>query len=287
MDYYSYLEKIHKLLKPKSYLEIGIRTGTSLALSGDSTLSIGIDPNPAFDRDYRKCEQIYSLTSDDFFKRYTLTQELGDTQLELAFIDGMHLYEFVLRDFINVEKYATDSTVILLHDIIPRDAESAARDRTTDFWTGDVWRLLFVLLEYRPDLHISIINTGPSGLAVVTNLDSSNRALLDNYDKIIAEYTDLPFSYYLENTNRVRSLIKSFDTIEFPNRDFPNFEDYIERVVSFIDKNELGDAVDYYDRYSSRFNHIPEYKDLMKSMNRLKEKLYSLSSGNSNIKVNR
>jgi Methyltransferase domain len=39
----------------------------------------------------------------------------------MAFIDGLHHFEQVLRDFINVEKRATSEGLIVIHDCIPFD----------------------------------------------------------------------------------------------------------------------------------------------------------------------
>ena len=48
---------------------------------------------------------IYELTSDEFFARYDLSELLGGP-VELAFIDGLHLFEQVLRDFVNLERHS-------------------------------------------------------------------------------------------------------------------------------------------------------------------------------------
>ena len=55
----------------------------------------------------------------------------GGTTLDLAFIDGMHLFEYALRDFINVERFADWSSVIVFDDMLPRNVDEAARDRHT------------------------------------------------------------------------------------------------------------------------------------------------------------
>jgi len=96
-----------------------------------------------------------------------------------------------LKDFINLERYARKDSVILIHDCLPVDAIVAERERCTGFWTGDVWRIIPCLKTFRPDLKIMTIPTYPSGLGVVTNLDSSSTVLSDNYDEILAYYLKL------------------------------------------------------------------------------------------------
>ena len=55
----------------------------------------------------------------------------GGTRLDLVFVDGMHLFEFALRDFMNVERHADWWSVIVFDDILPRDVDEAARERHT------------------------------------------------------------------------------------------------------------------------------------------------------------
>jgi hypothetical protein len=55
VDYLPFLTRVHELLRPDHYLEIGVRDGTSLALA--SCRSLGIDPDfnvtAALDTDVR------------------------------------------------------------------------------------------------------------------------------------------------------------------------------------------------------------------------------------------
>ena len=62
----------------------------------------------------------------------------------------MHLSEFALRDFVNVERHADWTAAIVFDDILPRDIPEANRDRTTHQWTGDVYKVLEVLEAHRP-----------------------------------------------------------------------------------------------------------------------------------------
>ena len=63
--------------------------------------------------------------------RPLLSHYRGGTSLDLSFIDGMHLFEYVLRDFMNVERFSRWDTAIVLDDMLPRDVDEAARDRHT------------------------------------------------------------------------------------------------------------------------------------------------------------
>ncbi|HEY2275948.1 MAG TPA: hypothetical protein VGH61_10630, partial [Steroidobacteraceae bacterium] len=114
--------------------------------------------------------------------------ELGGQPIELAFIDGMHHFEYALRDFINVERACCGSSVILMHDCYPLDERTAQREQVTGFWSGDIWRLLLLLRTQRPDLVVRTIATPPTGLGIVLNPDPTSHLLADRLEELIAEY---------------------------------------------------------------------------------------------------
>jgi len=200
-DYLSILSRIHDWLKPSSYLEIGIHSGRSLALAQPSTIAIGIDPDPRITEKFKAHTKIYSMTSDAFFESHDPHKEMINQSIELAFIDGLHLFEQVLKDFINIEKNTLKESVILIHDCLPLDAKTSARKRYTRFWSGDSWKIILCLKKYRPDLKVSAIKTPPTGMGLVTNLDPCSRVLQKNFNKIIEDYMHLGFNYLKKNYN--------------------------------------------------------------------------------------
>jgi len=187
------LTSIHNWLRPRNYVEIGVASGDSIVLAAPGTRSIGIDPAPTVSRPLPPSTTIYAETSDDFFARHDLRGLLGGLPVELAFIDGMHLFEFALRDFINLERNSAAGSTILLDDCHPLDRRSAERTRVTHFWTGDVWRVILALKKVRPDLRIHTIASAPTGLCVVRGLDPASRILADQYDAIVKEFLALDY----------------------------------------------------------------------------------------------
>lgn len=131
--------------------------------------------------------QLKRLTSDEYFEEFDPTEWLGGP-VELAFIDGMHLIEFALRDFINTEKYCSPNSVIIFDDILPQNIDWAARERFTQFWTGDVFKIIELLKNYRPDLTLTILDTEPTGLLLVTGLDPHSTTLSEEFDDIIKHF---------------------------------------------------------------------------------------------------
>ena len=81
------------------------------------------------------------MTSDDFFASPQCAAHLRQP-IDLAFIDGMHLVEFALRDFMQVERRASRAGMIVLDDIFPNHPLQARRVRESGVWTGDVWKIL-------------------------------------------------------------------------------------------------------------------------------------------------
>jgi len=185
-DYLVTLERIHRLLAPRRYLEIGVRHGRSLALAHCPAL--GIDPVPALTGTLAETTRVLVMTSDDFFD-FEADKALW-WDLDLAFIDGMHHFECVLRDFMHLERRTPPTTLIVVDDIFPNHAHQAARDRRTRVWTGDVWKLYWCLKEQRPDLALLPLNTSPTGMLLIAGLDSENTLLWDHYNPLVRRYLE-------------------------------------------------------------------------------------------------
>ncbi|MHB8271397.1 class I SAM-dependent methyltransferase [Bradyrhizobium sp.] len=185
ISYLDILDRLHRELRPAHYLEIGIRHGRSLALAlGDAT---GVDPEPAIQCELPATTTIVPLSSDDFF-----AQNSGDPTPDFCFIDGLHHFEYALRDFMNIEERAASGAVVVIDDVFPSHAAQAERERRTRVWTGDIWRLVEILRQYRPDLFLLPLDAAPAGLLLIAGLDPSNRVLRENYDAIVSAARGLP-----------------------------------------------------------------------------------------------
>jgi hypothetical protein len=161
-DYLAILAEIHRALRPATYLEIGVLWGESLRLALPETRALGIDPDPR-----TSDPRVWRMTSREFFATQSPTAILQGP-IEFAFIDGEHLFEEALADFTAIERHAAPHALIAIHDTVPLNAETASRHRTTEFYTGDVWKLPLYLRIRRPDLHIVTLATRPTGLTLIT-----------------------------------------------------------------------------------------------------------------------
>jgi len=185
--YHRVLGALHAALEPRLYLEIGVANGRSLALA--SCPSIAVDPEPRPSALKAPHAAIYTETSDSFFE-YSADDAIAGRTIDLAFIDGMHHFEFALRDFMNVEKLTEPTSVIVLDDIYPNNEVQAARTRRSNVWAGDVWKLYHCLRSHRPDLVLFPINASPTGLLVVGKPDRDNRILWERYNPLVREYRE-------------------------------------------------------------------------------------------------
>jgi Glycosyl transferase family 2 len=192
--YYAWLERFYTLQPPETVIEIGIANGKSLAQVHPPTVAIGVDPNPTVIFPLRAETHIFPETSDSFFARRGPETLLGGKPLGIGFIDGLHLFEQALRDFIHLEAYCGPRSMILIHDTLPLDEPTQSRERDTQFHTGDVWKTVLCLKHYRPDVDIFTIATRWSGLTVVTGLNPGSRILADSYDDVVQRFIDVPFS---------------------------------------------------------------------------------------------
>jgi hypothetical protein len=184
------LGALHEVLRPRTYFEIGVNRGMSLTLS--RVPSVGVDPAFLLDRELHCDVHLVRATSDEFFaRRHPFAHFTGrgfPPVVDLAFIDGMHLSEYCLRDFVNTEKWCRPGSVIVIDDMLPRDAEEAGRRRVGRLWAGDVFKLTAALRSVRPDLVVLEIDTEGTGVVMVLVPDPDDRTLLEAYDGLAREF---------------------------------------------------------------------------------------------------
>jgi hypothetical protein len=196
-DFHQVLRWMHEDLRPATYVEIGIHAGCSLAAVQSQTLAIGIDPEPRQDGRWPRGCRIFPLASSEFFATQDLRQILGGKAVDFAFIDGCHLFEQVLEDLCNLERYIASTGVIAVHDTVPLDRVTSARARTTEFYTGDVWKIVPYLRQYRPELEVVTVTAAPTGLTLIRGLDPGRdptRLLAAT-----AAFATLEFDYFVRN----------------------------------------------------------------------------------------
>lgn len=198
-DYMHFLPWLARANDVASYLEVGVNMGHLLQRMHVDR-AIGVDPSFVINvnvAEGKKDLRLFQLTSDRFFSEQETSLRLFAP--ELVFLDGMHLFEFLLRDFINSERLCTRSSLIVMHDCLPLSPEMChrsqdiSRNLTRDtpyygWWTGDVWKIIPILKKHRPDLRIVCVDAAPTGLVCISNLDPQSKVLDERYLEITAEF---------------------------------------------------------------------------------------------------
>lgn len=191
--YREVLRRLHERLRPRTYLEIGVEHGATLQLAVHSQLVCGVDPVPRrIPHRLPAGTRLFHITSDAFFASEVPGELFGNEPLDLAFIDGMHFFEYTLRDFANVERWCHAGSTVVLHDCLPVAGVAASRERQTSFWVGDCWKALECLLRERHDLRISVVPCHPSGLVVIQRLEPGSRWSAERLATLQQQYLPLP-----------------------------------------------------------------------------------------------
>lgn len=196
--HYRFLRGLHEACLFDWYLEVGCRSGESFAPVRSKTVAV----DPFFQAEIniigkKPALHVFQQTSDDFFASGFLAR--NGIRLGLAFLDGMHLFEYLLRDFMHTEAAMAPGGVILLHDCVPYGPGMTTRDLSRlpkGSWTGDVWKLIPILQEYRPDLTLTVLDCRSTGLVAVSGLDPDNRVLAGAYDRIVADWAGVELEDY-------------------------------------------------------------------------------------------
>lgn len=175
------IDVIKKKKKKVNYFEVGVQTGFCFfKIKADR--KIAVDPNFIIKTTKRIKAYIknpsnfnnsfFELTSDDFFEQQEAhIKKIGG--IDVIFIDGLHLYEQVVKDIENSLKFLNKGGVILVHDCNPLSEPASVRAYTSEEaavlvghhpqwinqWNGDVWKAIVQLRAERKDLNIAVINS--------------------------------------------------------------------------------------------------------------------------------
>lgn len=193
-SYRDVLRATHAALTPRRYLEIGVAAGATLALATAAEVAIGVDPVDApLEHALPPAARIMRQPSATLFASRRREDLFGEEPVDLTFIDGLHLFEAALADFIGAEAWSGPASTIVLHDCLPVAPVAARRERATRFWVGDTWKAVWALARHRPDLRIRTLLTPPSGLVFVRRLEPRSRILETARGRIVSELASLEY----------------------------------------------------------------------------------------------
>jgi hypothetical protein len=188
----SRIELINLALKKtdaKKYLEIGCDEDR-IFNKVICDYKVGVDPTRG---------GTHRMTSDEFFST-------NKEKFDVVFIDGLHIYDQVSRDFYNSLDSLNDNGIIILHDMMPRlpsEAITPIPNGKPKNWLGDVWRLAFDLSN-RIDVvfQLVLIDCG-CGIAWKGNHQSKNFIPGNTWNYYEQNWSELPLVKFEDIKNQL------------------------------------------------------------------------------------
>ena len=173
----------------KKYLEIGCDDDASFSKIKIEK-KIGVDPfSGGTIRD----------TSDNFFKN-------NKDFFDIIFIDGLHIYDQVIKDINNSLKFLNKDGFILIHDCLPRTKAHQAIPRYRGSWNGDVWKAI-VEMRTKKDVETYTCKID-YGIGVIQKKDNTDILNLDTQN-----FSRLKFEEYFKNNSKFMRIVNYEDMI--------------------------------------------------------------------------
>lgn len=133
------------------------------------------------------------MTSDQFFIE-------NKEKFDLIFIDGLHVYEQVIKDIFNSIKVLKENGIILVHDCLPRKLWYQTPTRMSDTWNGDVWK---AIVECRTLENIDTYTClADEGIGVIKVQKNNNPLNLN-----LSNFKNLKYKDYYTNRESLMNII--------------------------------------------------------------------------------
>lgn len=157
------------------YLEVGTAQGDTIKRIRCAH-RVGVDPIMSETYVSDKI-RMYKETSDEFFARNYSTRRMC---FDVVFIDGLHLYEQVIKDIVNALNCMITGGYIIIHDCKPGNAGMAGRQPTSpgSGWNGDVYKAIIWFKEVHPQYPCFVLDCD-WGLGVIHK--DKNRGVIDHW----------------------------------------------------------------------------------------------------------
>ena len=180
---YDIINKIIIKRNYTSYLEIGCFKDETFNQINIKK-KIGVDPTSGGN---------LRMTSDQFFKD-------NKEKFDLIFIDGLHVYEQVIKDIFNSIKVLKENGIILVHDCLPRKLWYQTPTRMSNTWNGDVWK---AIVECRTLENIDTYTClADEGIGVI-KLQKNNNPL----NLKLSNFKNLKYKEYYTNRESLMNII--------------------------------------------------------------------------------
>lgn len=209
MNRLTVIQAVINAKQAQSYLEIGVNNG-AVFFRVKAKRKIAVDPRFAFStfkqfryflkNPFNLFNKCYETTSDDYFQHRSA--EMGNTGIDVAFVDGLHTYAQALKDVQNCLRYLNPGGVIILHDCSPPSESAAFPAASVDHalkanlpgwtgdWCGDVWKMVVDLRSTERDLNIFVLDCD-MGVGIVTRGTPENMLRFSKEEIDLLTFTDL------------------------------------------------------------------------------------------------
>lgn len=124
----------------------------------------------------------YRMTSDEFF-------EQCNKKYDLIFIDGLHIGEQVVKDFINSYNHLNEGGYILMHDCLPPSEERQFENcsNITLGWNGTTWKAIPNLYKAGLNFYTIGVDEGCALVKYQGKKDFSNYTVTDlSYNEVFS-----------------------------------------------------------------------------------------------------
>ena len=177
----------------RRYLEIGVSQAHTFR-SVEVAERVGVDPRFPFDTAAvaNATTALHAMTSDRFF-----AEMAGTAPFDIVFIDGLHVFEQVVRDLTNTLAWTTWRSAILIDDTVPNDVYSslpnerealrlrAATGSKDLAWHGDVFKIAFLIHDFFPMLdYRTIVGSGNPQTLAWRSAGPAIKPLFDSLERI-------------------------------------------------------------------------------------------------------
>jgi hypothetical protein len=173
--------------KTDKYLEIGVETGYTFNNVHFENKE-GVDPDPKCDN-----KNIVQKTSNEYFASAT-------DKKDVIFIDGLHQSDQVISDVNNSINLLNKGGMLFIDDILPLTYDEQLRIPKRHYyennilkygepWTGDVWKVLYYILQYHAECidfsyyyHSNYRGVGLIKIIHYFQIDINNETIINNYE---------------------------------------------------------------------------------------------------------
>jgi len=219
-----FFESIAKLIEIRKYVQIGEAEDDIISKLPDLDIALHFRPTRMECQIKLKAIKKFFMNQGDYESCINIKHELYYGSPDISYIAGRCDFETALRDFIMIERASEAGSIIIvggIHPAIPSEATRICEiaEERDYVWKGDVYKIFFMLRQFRPDLDLLPIGDVTGGILLVSNCNPRNRVLSDHLRSLCVKYSD--FSFEKSHADLYRSL---------RSRESPEFKQFVSRV---------------------------------------------------------